>query len=98
MAVDAKGTQVPVTMKANGTDIEVSLSPATGQSLAFPVLLDPSGASCNVTPAERGYCYVNAYDCARARDMAEVALQRAKDLYADNGLWQGKGDAFRPCS
>lgn len=96
-AVDAKGTEVPVTMKAAGASIEVALAPAAGQTLAFPVLLDPSGASYDVTPSERRYCMWNPYDCSKARDMAEVAVKYAKDYYADSSLWLGKGDAFRHC-
>ncbi|WP_405915553.1 hypothetical protein [Streptomyces sp. NBC_00728] len=68
VAVDAKGATVPVTMKATGSDVEVSLAPAAGQTLAYPVMLDPSGASYTVTPAERNYCYWNPYDCSKARD------------------------------
>ncbi|MEU6374259.1 DNRLRE domain-containing protein [Streptomyces sp. NPDC046909] len=97
VAVDANGATVPVTMTANGTDVQVSLAPAAGQNPAFPVLLDPSGASYTVTPSERNYCFWNPYDCSKARDMADVALKYAKDLYPDNTLFQGRGDAFRHC-
>ncbi|MER5901265.1 DNRLRE domain-containing protein [Streptomyces mirabilis] len=97
VAVDAKGDTVPVTMKANGSDVQVSLAPAAGQTLAYPVLLDPSGSSYTVTPAERNYCFWNPYDCSKARDQAEIALQYAKDLYPDRTLFQGTGDAFRHC-
>ncbi|MET7976307.1 hypothetical protein ABZW44_25330 [Streptomyces mirabilis] len=97
VAVDAKGDTVPVTMKANGSDVQVSLAPAAGQTLAYPVLLDPSGSSYTVTPAERNYCFWNPYDCSKARDHAEIALQYAKDLYPDRTLFQGTGDAFRHC-
>jgi hypothetical protein len=97
VAVDAKGDTVPVTMKANGSDVQVSLAPAAGQTLAYPVLLDPSGSRYTVTPAERNYCFWNPYDCSKARDQAEIALQYAKDLYPDRTLFQGTGDAFRHC-
>ncbi|MEU1032095.1 hypothetical protein ABZ402_25845 [Streptomyces mirabilis] len=97
VTVDAKGDTVPVTMKANGSDVQVSLAPAAGQTLAYPVLLDPSGSSYTVTPAERNYCFWNPYDCSKARDQAEIALQYAKDLYPDRTLFQGTGDAFRHC-
>ncbi|WP_405988023.1 DNRLRE domain-containing protein [Streptomyces sp. NBC_00986] len=97
VAVDAKGATVPVTMKATGSDVEVSLAPAAGQTLAYPVLLDPSGSSYTVTPTERSYCFWNPYDCAKAREMAGTALRYAQDLYPDRTLFQGTGDAFRHC-
>ncbi|HEY8979692.1 MAG TPA: DNRLRE domain-containing protein [Streptomyces sp.] len=97
VAVDAKGVTVPVTMKANGPDIEISLAPAASQTLAYPVLLDPSGSSYTVTPAERSYCLWNPYDCSKARDSAEVALQYAEKLYPRKSLYWGTGDAFRHC-
>lgn len=97
VAVDAKGDSVPVTMKATGSQIEISLAPAAGQNPAFPVLLDPSGASYTVTPAERSYCFWNPYDCGKARDQADIALNEAKARYPDRTLFQGTGDAFRHC-
>ncbi|MFE9849509.1 DNRLRE domain-containing protein [Streptomyces sp. NPDC005576] len=97
VAVDAKGATVPVTMEADGADVKVSLAPANGQTLAYPVLLDPSGSSYTVTPAERSYCFWNPYDCAKAREMAGTALKYAQDLYPDKTLFQGTGDAFRHC-
>lgn len=96
-AVDAKGAKVAVTMKADGSDVQVSLTPAAGQTPAYPVLLDPSGSSYTVTPAERSYCFWNPYDCAKAREMAGTALKYAQNLYPDKTLFQGTGDAFRHC-
>ncbi|MGX1887646.1 DNRLRE domain-containing protein [Streptomyces sp. NPDC055287] len=97
LALDAKGNSVPVSMKTSGTDIVIALAPAAGQSVHYLVLLDPSGGGYTVTPAERSYCYWNPYDCAKARDQANVALYYAKKLYADSTLFQGTGDAFRHC-
>ncbi|MFD3788620.1 DNRLRE domain-containing protein [Streptomyces cyaneofuscatus] len=97
IALDAKGTEIPVAMKLAGSDIEVSLAPALGQVPVFPVLLDPSAASYELTPAERNYCIRNPYDCAQARDMATLAENSARKLYPARTLYQGTGDAYRHC-
>ncbi|SPF04352.1 Cell wall-associated polypeptide CWBP200 [Streptomyces sp. MA5143a] len=97
LALDAKGTTVPVTMKLSGDDIVVSLTPAPGQTVAYPVLLDPGHGYGAVTPSERYYCFWNPYDCSIAHDRANVAFKKAQDLYPDRTLFQGTGDAFRHC-
>ncbi|MFJ3222236.1 DNRLRE domain-containing protein [Streptomyces sp. NPDC086783] len=96
-AVDAKGSTVPVSMHTSGSDIVIKLDPAAGQTVHYPVLLDPSGGGYTVTPSERDYCFWNPYDCGVARDQADRALYWAKKLYADSTLFQGTGDAFRHC-
>ncbi|GAA2518896.1 hypothetical protein GCM10010393_59870 [Streptomyces gobitricini] len=97
LALDAKGNTVAVSMKLTGTDIVISLAPAAGQTVHYPVLLDPSASGYTVTPSEKRYCYWNPYDCAKARDQANVALHYANQYYAKSTLYQGTGDAFRHC-
>lgn len=97
LALDAKGNTVPVTMALSGDDIVVSLAPATGQSVAYPVLLDPGYGYGSVTEAESDYCFWNPYDCSIAHDRANVAFKKAQEIYPDNTLFQGTGDAFRHC-
>ncbi|MEV5682855.1 DNRLRE domain-containing protein [Streptomyces sp. NPDC052164] len=97
LAVDAKGTAVPVSMTASGSAIVISLAPAAGQTVHYPVLLDPSASGYGMTPSEKRYCWLNPYDCSKARDQASVAVHYAKKYYADKTLYQGTGDAFRHC-
>ncbi|GEC06572.1 hypothetical protein SSP24_42270 [Streptomyces spinoverrucosus] len=97
LALDAKGNTVPVSMTLSGNDIVVSLAPAEGQSIAYPVLLDPGYGYGNITDAEWDYCFWNPYDCSLAWDRADTAFKKAQELYPDNTLFQGTGDAFRHC-
>ncbi|MCX4531652.1 DNRLRE domain-containing protein [Streptomyces sp. NBC_01669] len=97
VAIDAKGNTVPVSMTTSGSAIVISLAPAAGQTVHYPVLLDPSAAGYGMTPSEKRYCLLNPYDCSKARDQAEVAVHYAKEYYADKTLFQGTGDAFRHC-
>lgn len=97
LALDALGRTVPVSMRLSGNDIIVSLAPAPGQTVAFPVLLDPGAGYGDLTPAERRYCSTNPYDCNKARKDAEKAFAEAAKRYSKKSLYQGTGDAFRHC-
>ncbi|MEF9907136.1 DNRLRE domain-containing protein [Streptomyces sp. P9-A2] len=97
LALDAKGETVPVSMRLSGNDIIVSLAPAPGQTVTFPVLLDPGAGYGDLTPAERSYCRTNAYDCNKARKDADKAFGEAAKRYPRASLYQGTGDAFRHC-
>ncbi|MGW4376749.1 DNRLRE domain-containing protein [Streptomyces albidoflavus] len=97
LALDAKGDTIPVSLRLEGDDITVSLAPSAGQTISYPVLLDPEIGYGNLTPAEKDYCFWNPYDCSLAHDRAKTAFKKAQDMYPDNTLFQGKGDAFRHC-
>ncbi|MEV7296667.1 DNRLRE domain-containing protein [Streptomyces microflavus] len=97
LAMDAKGRTVPVSLSLSGSDIIVSLAPAPGQTVAFPVLLDPGAGYGDLTPAERRYCSTNPYDCNKARKDADKAFGEAAKRYPKSSLFQGTGDAFRHC-
>lgn len=66
LALDAKGNSIPVSMTLSGNGIVVSLAPASGQAVSYPVLLDPGYGYGSITSAERNYCFWNPYDCSVA--------------------------------
>ncbi|MFD8914759.1 DNRLRE domain-containing protein [Streptomyces sp. NPDC059575] len=96
-AFDALGNSIPVSMRLSGNNIIVSLAPAAGQTVHYPILLDPGYGFGDLTPAEKRYCTTNPYDCDKAHKDAEKAFKEAQDRYPDNTLFQGTGDAFRHC-
>ncbi|MGW3291876.1 DNRLRE domain-containing protein [Streptomyces sp. NPDC001002] len=106
LARDAAGTAIPVTLTASGSTVTVSLSPAAGTSIAYPVLLDPSFYGADLNNTEYKWCTNNnghRASCISAYGQhAPSALNKAQE-YARDGNWSsgslylGTGDAFRHC-
>ncbi|MFF4169850.1 DNRLRE domain-containing protein [Streptomyces sp. NPDC001744] len=97
VARDAKGAGIPVKLTLSGNEVTASLAPAAGQTLAYPVLMDPGFGYGSATPSERSYCFWNPIDCTTAYDAANKAFKQAQDWYPDRTLFQGTGDSFRHC-
>ena len=98
-ALDATGRSVPVSIEVNGDRLVLNVN-HIDHDYTYPIVVDPSYSGYNPfnSAAERYCAWPSRWSiCRTARNTAGTASASAANLFPQNTLHNGYGDAYRHC-